>query len=325
MKLSDHVIELLYDRHEGWWSMEELARTSQASAGRLDRALAELGRRGQQVEFSPATGIRLRRPPAVDAHLIERNLGVRRVGRHVICFSVVDSAMDIAADSARQARSDGLTVLAEAQRKGRGRLGRRWLSPPGANLLMSVLLKDPRERLPTEAVTVAAGLAVAEGIERASDRRITCRLKWPNDVRIDGKKVAGVLVEQRRRAGKRILVVGVGVNVNARPPSSDVTHPATSLAEHMGEKLDRIPVAREILCRLDRWVLGLTTAQDRAAAELRTCWAERCDMLNRRHTIGSAGRRHTGRVVEIDPLKGLTLLTDVGGHVHIPARTATVM
>jgi len=327
VKGTDHVIELLYDRLEGWWSMHELARAAGVGAVRLDHTLAELGRQGQQLEFSPAMGIRLRRPPALNAHLIERGLGTRRIGRHVICFALVDSTSDTAADGARQSGTDGLAVLAEGQRAGRGRGGRHWLSPSGANILLSVLLKDPAGALPGEAVTIVAGLAVAEGIEGAFEGtgELRCTLKWPNDVLLDGRKVAGVLLEQRRRAGKRIVVVGVGVNVNAHPPADDVRYPATSLAEHVAEDLDRIPVVRAILRRMDAWVGRLTTDRPAAVEAIRRQWARRCGMLNEHHTIVSGRRRHTGRVVEIDPLEGLILLTDAGVQVRIPADGATVV
>ncbi len=327
MKTTDRVIELLYDRREGWWSIHELAGAAGVGPVPLDHALAELGRRGHQLECSPAMGIRLHRPPALDAHLIERNLGTRRIGRHVICFALVDSTSDTAADSARQARSDGLAVLAEGQRAGRGRHGRHWLSPTGANILLSVLLKDPTGALPAEAVTVMAGLAVAEGIEGAfeGDHQPRCTLKWPNDVVLTDRKVAGVLVERRRRAGKRIVVVGVGINVNACPPADDVRCPATSLAEHFGEELDRIPVVRAVLRRMDEWVGRLTGDAPSAANELRERWAGRCGMLNERHTIRIGRRQYTGRVVGIDPVEGLILLTDAGLHVRIPADGATVV
>jgi BirA family transcriptional regulator, biotin operon repressor / biotin---[acetyl-CoA-carboxylase] ligase len=324
MKTPDRVIELLYDRPQ-WWSMAELARTAGVGAARLDQALAELRGRGHQMDFSPTAGIRLRHPPGLDAHLIERGLGVRRVGRHVICFGVLDSTNDTAFDSARQAGSDGVAVLAEAQSKGRGRHGRRWLSPPGANVLMSVLLIDPKAGLPTEAVTILAGLAVAEGIEAAlPGRRLACRLKWPNDVLLEDRKISGVLVEQRIGPKGRVLVIGIGVNVNAHPGRSDVTHRATSLAEQAGEELDRIPIAREVLRRLDKWVCDLADAPETAMADLREGWTARCGMIDRRYTIISRGRPHAGRVLGIDPLEGLILLTDEGTHLRIPARGATV-
>ena len=324
MKTPDRIIALLYDR-DRWWSLDDLAATAGVGAVRLDRAMAELKRRGHQMEFSPTAGIRLQRPPALDAGLIERGLNTHRVGRHVLCFPVVDSTNDTAAAATRQRGSDGLAVLAEAQRAGRGRRGRHWLSPPGANVLMSVLLKDPRGRLSAEAITIAAGLAVAEGLEKAVGATLNCRLKWPNDVLLDGKKLAGVLIERRRAGRGSCLVIGMGVNVNAHPPASRVKTPAISLAEHLGELTDRIPLIRGILRRLDHWIVSLAADTPRAAGRVRRQWLCRCEMLNERFTIAAGRRRHTGRVVDIDPLDGITLLTDEGTRIHVAATDATVV
>ena len=324
MHTPDRVIERLYD-HDRWWSMEELAGDVGAGAVAMDRALAELGRRGHRLEFHPARGIRLGRPPALDAWLIERDLGTSRVGKHVLCFPVVDSTNDTAAKAARQSDSDGLVVLAEAQRDGRGRRGRPWLSPPGANVLMSVLLKDPRGVLVHEAVTVAAGLAVAEGIEHALPHTVACRLKWPNDVLLDAGKVAGILVERRQLQRTAHLIIGIGINVNAHPPRADLTAAAASLAAALGEQLDRIPIVRSVLRRLDAWIALLSHTPATAVERIRSGWKNRCAMLNQRHTIRTGRRQVTGRVVDIDPVEGLALLTDAGQQVRILGREATVV
>lgn len=321
----NRVLELLFDRRDGWWDMQELARAAGLDARGLEKALAELSQRGHQLDFSPALGMRLHRPGVLDAHLIERDLGTRRIGRHVICFPILDSTNDTAAASAAQVGSDGLVVLAEAQRKGRGRHGRRWLSPPGANILMSVLLKLSPDKLPLEAVTIAAGLAVAEGIEHATRPAIACTLKWPNDVLVDGRKVAGILVEQRTQEGRACTIIGLGVNVNAHPPAGEVDRPPTSLSEHAGEPLERIDLVRGICRRLDEWVERLTHERVVAVEQLRQNWSQRCAMLNERVTVLSAGRRYSGRVVDIDPLAGLALLTDGGTRLDIPAERATIV
>ena len=326
MPITNQILENLYD-HDRWWSLEELARVAGVGAIQIDRALGELGKRGHRLEFHPARGIRLGRPPALDNQLIERDLGTVRIGRHVLCFPAVDSTNDTAFQAARQAGSDGLVVLAEAQKQGRGRRGRHWLSPPGANILMSALVKDPRVALVHESLTVAAGLAVAEGIEQALPHGVMCRLKWPNDVLLEGRKFAGILVERHPAGRGANWVIGMGINVNAQPPRSDLALPATSLAAAVGEQLDRIPIARAVLRRLDAWVLLLSSAAGAAAAvaKIRTGWAARCGMLNEWHTI-RAGRRHiTGRVVDIDPVDGLVLLTDAGAHVRVLGREATVV
>lgn len=317
---ADKVLRLLYDRREGFVTMHELAVAAGAPAAAAEQALGALRGRGQQLEVSPGQGVRLVRPVALDARLIEHELGTRRVGRHVLCFSEVDSTNDVARDAARQKHADGLTVLAESQRKGRGRLGRRWISLAGANILMSVLLIDRGERLAHEAVTIAAGLAVAEGVDGLLD--LSCRLRWPNDVLIDGRKVAGVLVELSAIPSGRAVVVGIGINTNACPPASRLVAPATSLAEQVGEPVERIEVARAVLRRLDAWV---SCVEDRRLEELREAWLSRCGMMHERLTVQCGGRHYVGRAVDIHPLEGLVLVGDHGERIYLLAETSTLV
>ena len=320
LSISEKVLGFLYHRRDGFFELSELCRAAVTKRNRLEKALKELKDRGYELEFSPAHGVRLARPVRLNAHLIERDLGTRRVGRSVICFDAVDSTNDVAWDSARQAGSDGLVVLAEFQRKGRGRLGRKWLSPPGENVLMSVLLADDAGLLAQDALTIAAGLAVAEGIEASCG--LACGLKWPNDVLLDGAKTAGVLVELRAAAGRRHFVVGVGINANAAPPAGEIDAPATCLADHLGHPVERIETARAVLCRLDEWICLI---EQRKLPALHSTWLARCGMLNQRVAVLAGGTRYVGRVLDVSPLEGLVLCTDEGRTLHFPAESSTLV
>jgi len=319
----NRLLELLYDRGEMFFPLESLAAAAGLDRAGADEAIEALRRRGHGFEFSPAHGVRLIRPLSLDAHLLERGLGTRRVGRHVICFDQVDSTNDVAADSARQDGADGLVVLAEHQRRGRGRRGRQWLDQPGADILLSVLLVDaarPEEAPGHEALTIAAGLAVAEGVEAACG--LTAQLEWPNDVLLDGEKLAGVLVELRRQSGRRFFVVGAGVNVNAAPPGVQIGSAATCLADHLGHPVERIELVRAVLRRLDRWVGRISTGK---LERLHSAWLSRCGMINQRIAVLCRGRRHVGRVLDVSPLEGLVLSCDDGRQVHLPAENSTVL
>ena len=137
------------------------------------------------------------------------------VGREILVFEETDSTNDLAARAGRDGVAGGLVIFAESQRAGRGRLGHRWVSPPGQNLLFSVLLRP-------EAVSVArwpeltfcAALAVAETAERFTNQ--SARIKWPNDVLLAGRKVAGILLETHHGQPPGFVVVGIGLNVLQR-------------------------------------------------------------------------------------------------------------
>ncbi len=327
VQLADRILELLYDRRGRYVWPEDLS----ASAGRprpsraeLERALEELAARGHRLERSPVAGVRLVGPTVLEAHLIERALPVEHVGRHVICFREVDSTNDVAFDSARQGPSAPLVVTAEYQRAGRGRLGRSWLSPPGSGVLASVAM-GPLGKLGGEALTIAAGLAVAEGIEQATG--VAVELEWPNDVLWQGRKLAGVMVEVRgpsREPGGGEVVVGFGINVTAAPPAGQTDRPAACLADAVEDAaaLERIEILRAVLVRLDRWVGGIAAGRHQ---HLHDRWLARCGMLNRRLRVACGGRTHVGRVIDVSPLEGMLLLTDDGRQVHLLAATSTIL
>jgi len=317
---ADNLLVVLYARR-AYAPLGELADAAGLSLAVVNKALEALRQRGVMVEVSPA-GLRLARPVGLDAHLIEHGLDTRRVGRNAIVFGEVESTNDVALDSARQANADGLVVLAESQRAGRGRLGRRWTSPPASNVLMSVLLLDEPAKLSGEALTLAAGLAVAEAIERTVP--VAPQLKWPNDVLIDDAKVCGILVEVRRHP-RRAVVVGVGINVNATPPPEALTRRATCLADHAQSPIERIDLIRDVLRTLDAWVGHITDDEtDEVTQYLHDQWLARCGMMNQRITVRAAGQRFTGRVLDIDPLEGLILQTDTGQQLRLPAATSSV-
>ncbi len=316
MEHVNRVLELLYDRPGGYFALEELAEAAGLDRPGLEAALEALMRRGHRIERAPVQGVRLRRPTVMDAHLLERNLPVRHIGRHVICFGQVGSTNDVAFDSSARAAGQALVVTAEFQRAGRGRMGRRWVCPPSAGVLASVLLHAGASGLAHEQLTVAAGLAVAEGIEEAA--AVDARLAWPNDVLVGGRKVAGVLVEVRGG----LTVVGFGINVSAAPGAGEIGRPATCLSVEAGLPVERIELLRAVLVRLDRRVEALAGGE---LEELHRSWLHRCVMLNRRVRFRWAGRVLVGRVLDLHPTQGLVVLADDGQQVHLPAAETTVL
>ncbi len=327
---ADRILELLYDLNDADAPLAELCSALGGKQRRVDDAMKELERRGQKLARTPY-GVRLVRPVRLAANLIERDLGTRRVGRSVLCFEEVGSTNDVALAAIGHGGpggEDGLAILAEHQRAGRGRHGRTWVSPPGQNVLLSVLLiGDVRGEggaagsgfLRHDAVTIASGVAAAEAVERSTG--LACELKWPNDVLLDGAKLAGVLVETRRRNAMRGVVIGVGLNANASPPAAEGDRPTTSLAERSGHPVERVEVVRALLRSLDEWASRI---QEGDLASLHEAFLSRCRMVGRRLTIVCGRETYAGRVLDVDPLDGLALSLDDGTRVHLPAAGSSV-
>jgi BirA family biotin operon repressor/biotin-[acetyl-CoA-carboxylase] ligase len=150
--------------------------------------------------------------------------------------------------------SEGAVALTEEQTEGRGRLGRRWLSPPGVSLLFSIVLEPPVDTARLPELSLVAGQASAAAIAAIAD--VTPEVKPPNDILVSGRKVAGILAEARE--GRVVLGVGVNVNVAEDDLPTEVERPATSLLVETGDEVDRAELLLELLERLelayDEWV-----------------------------------------------------------------------
>lgn len=180
-------------------------------------------------------------------------LATRRIGRPLWHYASVPSTMPLAHRLAAEGASDGTALLADEQTAGRGRRGRRWHAPPGSAILCSLILRPnlPPPELFLLTAAVAAGLCV--GVERATGLRP--RVKWPNDLLLDGGKLAGVLTESRfLGSGLSHAVVGFGLNVAVQPADVPLAagglRPA-SLAAALGDEPDRLAVLAALLTAID--------------------------------------------------------------------------
>ena len=167
-----------------------------------------------RVHFSSA--MNANPSPSLDPERIRAALRPRvTIGREILIFEETDSTNDLARRAGEDGLPEGLAIFAETQRAGRGTQGRRWMSPPYRGLWFSVLLRPKTvsvERWPE--LTFCAALAVAETAEISTGR--AARIKWPNDVLVGERKVAGILVECHHRQNPGFVVVGIGLNVLQR-------------------------------------------------------------------------------------------------------------
>jgi len=287
------------------------------------KELADLAGHGFVIESHPLAGLRLISAPA---HLCEAeiacDLAVSRVGRIVRCVESTSSTNDLAWQAAAEGpqAADGLAVFAEHQSSGRGRRGSCWLAPPHSSILCSVLVWMPDVPGQGAILTRAAAIAVAEAIEDQCREEVG--IKWPNDLVIDDRKVAGILVESRPAGpGPGSVVIGVGINCDQEEEvfPAEIRRHAASLAM-LGEEVDRTLLARAFLGRLDQ-VIGLM-GEPSGVAEVRRRAAGRCRTIGRRISLREGDSTYTGEVVDLDPDYGLALrLAD--GRVQVFAAMTT--
>ncbi len=188
------------------------------------------------------------------ASVIER-LDTEFMGRNIVYYPSVRSTMDVAKKMAQEGATEGTVIIADEQSAGRGRLGRRWLSPPGSSILLSIILRPRVELLPQ--LNMVASLAVVQGIEKVTGLKPA--IKWPNDVLLSGKKVSGIIIENVFQGSKlNSAIVGIGINVELDPSSfPEIASIATSLSTELGKEMSRIEVLLWLLKEFEQLYKGL--------------------------------------------------------------------
>jgi BirA family transcriptional regulator, biotin operon repressor / biotin---[acetyl-CoA-carboxylase] ligase len=232
-------------------------------------------------------------------------------------FDTVTSTNDLARDWAEGGAPDLALIVADEQTAGKGRLGRSWLTPRGAALAFSLVLRprpgeDAGEGLAR--LGGAAGLGVASAIRTYTG--VKPELKWPNDVLLKGKKVCGILTEADWIGPRlRSVVLGIGINVlqGSVPPEDRLQFPATSLEAAAGQKPDRLHLLTEVLAAFLRW-------RDKPSAELISEWEANLafkDIAVRVHP--TPGEPYEGHIAGLDPQGRLLLKLDTGQVLHLPS------
>jgi len=220
-------------------------------------------------------------------------------------YDSVPSTNDVAAVMAEHGADEGSVVAANAQTSGRGRLGRRWASPPGAGVYASVILRPAVDVVPL--ITIAAGVAVADGVHAASG--VSPRVKWPNDVYIGSRKLAGVLAEAGSAGhGVQHVILGFGVNLLTAAYPPDVAARATSIESELGRPSDRGLVLAECLASLADRYAALQRGDHQAVVD---AWRARAaDSLGRRDEWEADGATRRGVAEDIDARGALLVRVD---------------
>ncbi len=310
-------------------------------ADQLAREIAELRQLGYHIESHPHFGYRLLGAPdrltaddirarldclrPVGATSRSRAFGIGSqsrdrevaptIGSEILIFEQTTSTNDIVAHLARSRTREGLVVFAESQTKGRGRLGRAWVSPRGKGLWFSVLLRPGFPRSAAARLTVAGSVAVASAIRKTTG--LDARIKWPNDVTIAGKKVAGILTELHAESNEILAaILGIGIDVNCRAGEIPAEI-ATSLLIETGQPHDRAALAAEVLAALDHFYRA---DFDAVVAE----WARLSTTLGRQLLVTVGARRIEGHAQALDSDGALLLRLDDGRIERLVGADATV-
>ena len=302
-------------------SGEALARRLGCSRAAVWKRIAGLRRQGYRITAQPAGGYTLAAAPD---RLGPAELAPYLSGswRRIEWRAEVDSTQRVARDLARAGAPEGTAVIAERQTAGRGRLGRSWHSPAGLNLYCSIVLRPVLPPSAVPQVTLVTGAAVAATVEEETGLRPA--IKWPNDVLLGGRKVAGILVEMDSEIDRvHHLLVGVGVNLNTPragfPP--ELRRKATSLLVATGRPVHRAAFAGRLLAALEARYGRFSTV---GFASVRAEWESYSCLTGTEVSVASPGGEIAGRVLGLDADGALRLRRRGGREVRIVAGEVTV-
>jgi BirA family biotin operon repressor/biotin-[acetyl-CoA-carboxylase] ligase len=293
----------------------ELAQRVGISRTTLSHHVEGLTALGYEIEAKPHQGYRLVRSPDLlhPDDLLSRLAKTRIIGRDIRVFAQTTSTNDVVEKLARDGVKEGVVVFAEAQAKGRGRLGRKWVSPNRKGLWFSVLLRPQlRPELVTR-LTIASATALSRAIRSQTELRP--EVKWPNDILLNGKKAAGILTELSAELDTiKYVILGVGVDVNltASDFPVELRKIATSLRLEQGHLVDRSALAAAILLELDADYARATSGAFESLADE---WESQCTTLGRDVTIHVGDRTVRGRAESLDA-SGALLVRTSHGHLE---------
>jgi BirA family biotin operon repressor/biotin-[acetyl-CoA-carboxylase] ligase len=301
----------------------EIASLLHSTREAVTAGVAGLREAGFDIDERPGLGFRLlASPDRLIADDLRARLGSSRLIRDIIVFEETDSTNERAAQLGRGGALGGVAIFAEQQTAGRGRFGRRWESAMGLGLWFSLLLRPTLPLAHWPRLTTWTAVALAHAIE--SLLPVRCEIKWPNDVQLGGRKVAGVLIETGiDPAGEAFAVVGIGLNVNheAEHFPDELRDRATSLRLAARREVNRPALAVELLRALESWHGNLERDFSAIVAEA----TNRGTLLGRRIAV-CAGTVTTEGTAEALDADGQLLLRTSDGILHtIGAGEATVV
>lgn len=259
--MREKILKVILDNEKEFISGEELSKKLGISRTAIWKHIRILRSQGYNIESVNKKGYRLVDEPTdlLNPQNIYRNLKTKFIGKNVLHFETIDSTNDYAKKIGNELR-DGSVIISEEQTKGKGRLGRVWESKAGEGIWMSIILKP--NIIPNKApfITLIAGASIVKALNILG---VDAKIKWPNDITINNKKLSGILTELSAEIERvNYIVVGIGMNVKDTDFEEELKDKATSLYKE-NYNVSRIDIVKEILCRFEKLYLDYIEKDDK--------------------------------------------------------------
>ena len=308
------LLEALSKEDSGFISGQEIADATGATRTAVWKHIEELRKDGYEVEAVRKKGYRLVSAPAkMSADSIRLQLKSAKMGSSIHYYETVASTQRIANELANNGAPEGTIVVADEQTAGRGRLARQWVSPKGTGIWMSLILKPVIPIFQAPQLTLLSAVAAVQGIEEATG--VKPQIKWPNDLLLDGRKLAGILTEMQAEAdGIHSIIMGIGINVNQQQNDfpQELQPIATSLAIRTGTTHSREACIAAILSNFESLYSRYCQS---GFSEIKPLWEKHAISIGKVITAVTSRERITGTALGITD-EGVLLMKDAGGTIH---------
>jgi BirA family biotin operon repressor/biotin-[acetyl-CoA-carboxylase] ligase len=255
-----------------------------------------------------------------DLKWIQNQLSAKYIGREIVSYDSVNSTNDIAKSLVGESGKEGTVILAESQTQGKGRQGRTWYSEENVGIYLSTFLKLSVPPGQTAQITLVAGVALVQAVNEFS--RARAHLKWPNDILLNGKKVAGILTENCRDNTHSGVIIGIGINVNHSHFPVPLQHIATSMAMENGEIFERLPLISFLLNHLEQEYRsflkeGISPTVDQ--------WNLNSNMFGKHISLTQGTQTFFGTALKLNEEGHLVILIDNGEEIAFDSGEVTIM
>ncbi|MDD5108447.1 MAG: biotin--[acetyl-CoA-carboxylase] ligase [Candidatus Omnitrophica bacterium] len=304
--MKEKILDYLNKEYD-YLSGDQISKHLGISRQGLWKHIQELKDSGYEIVAVPHLGYRLEScPDRLFPLEITRNLNTKFIGKKIHYFDHLSSTMDLAMQLGIRGEPNGALVLTESQTKGRGRLGRNWFSPKYKGIYLSLILRPKILPAVSPVLTLMSAVSICEAVKNVSG--VDVQIKWPNDIFIHNKKVAGILTEMNAEVDKvNFVVIGIGLNVNNDKKS--LISQATSLKELQGKPISRILLLQELLRRIENNYFIL---EDKGSRAIIDKWRTFSLTLGSRVKVYCQNKHIEGCAVNIDNDGSLLIRKDSG-------------
>ncbi|MFH1782760.1 MAG: biotin--[acetyl-CoA-carboxylase] ligase [Candidatus Omnitrophota bacterium] len=318
--IDNKIINFFKTHSDKYVSGEDLSDTLGISRQALWKHIEKLREEGYEIVASPHLGYRLESMPDILSELeLSFDLKTNIIGKKIYSYKEIDSTNDAAYRLALSGEKEGSIVISESQTKGRGRLGRNWVSPKDKGAYFSVILRPdimPRE---TSFITLFSSLAICKTIREKIG--LSAVIKWPNDVLINNNKICGILTEMNGETDKiNFVIIGIGININTKKEL--LPEGASSLMEEKGSFIPRVDLVKEIFRNIDRYYKHfIDEKRGLILREYKTLSA----ILDKRIKVSYHNRLIQGHAIDIDNEGALIIRMDSGLNERVLAGDVSIL